>query len=121
MAVQGWAGHFDQLVVRIGSCFGGSDLRGRALIDRELYLPKSWREDEARRRAAHVPATVRFQTKPQLAQALIGRTLEAGLRPRWVRGDEVYGSDYKTRHFLEARGQPYVLAVTGQQRLGVDF
>jgi SRSO17 transposase len=42
---------------------------------------------------------------------------EGGLRPRWVLGDEVYGLDSKTRRFLESRGQPYVLAVSSQQRL----
>src|SRR3984957_938252 len=29
--------------------------RGHALIDRELYLPKSWTSDPARRRAAGIP------------------------------------------------------------------
>ena len=98
--------------------------RGRALIDRELYLPKSWCDDEGRLHEAHVPAEVVFQTKPRLAQRMIGRALDAsggGLRPRWVLGDEVYGSDGKTRRFLGSRGQPYVLAVSSQQRLWVQL
>jgi len=98
--------------------------RGRALIDRELYLPRSWCEDASRLRAAHVPPEASFATKPQLARRMLERTLDAsggGVRPRWVLGDEVYGSDYKTRRFLESRGQPYVLAVSAQQRLWVDF
>jgi SRSO17 transposase len=41
--------------------------RGRALIDRELYLPKSWTEDPGRYREAGVPADVQFATKPELA------------------------------------------------------
>jgi len=71
-----------------------------------------------------VPAEVTFATKPRLAQRMIGRALDAsggGLRPRWVLGDEVYGSDGKTRRFLESRGQPYVLAVSRQQRLWVQL
>lgn len=34
--------------------------RGRCLIDRELYPPKSWCEDAACRREAHVPEQVTF-------------------------------------------------------------
>ncbi len=93
---------------------------GRALIDRELYLPKSWCDDADRCRAADVPAGIRFATKPQLAQRMIERVLHSGMHPRWVLGDEVYGSDSKTRRFLESHGQPYVLAVSCQQRLWRD-
>jgi SRSO17 transposase len=37
--------------------------RGRALVDRELYLPKSWTEDRDRCRAAKVPDEREFRTK----------------------------------------------------------
>jgi SRSO17 transposase len=46
---------------------------GHALIDRELYLPESWISDPARCQAAGIPADAGFATKPQLAQAMIGR------------------------------------------------
>jgi SRSO17 transposase len=52
---------------------------GHALIDRALYLPKSWAEDKARRVAAHVPDAVRFATKPKLALSMIERALAAGV------------------------------------------
>src|SRR5207248_814802 len=42
--------------------------RGHGLIDRELYLPEEWCADPARRLAAHIPETVSFRTKPELAQ-----------------------------------------------------
>ena len=53
---------------------------GVALVDRDLYLPKSWTDDRARCRAAGVPEEVGFQTKPQLGQAMLERTLTAGCR-----------------------------------------
>ena len=56
-----------------------------------------------------------FQTKPQLALALVERALDAGVPAAWVVADEVYGSDSKFREPLEARGQAYVLAVRGNQ------
>ena len=43
--------------------------KGRALVDRELYLPRSWTGDEARLAAAEVPEDTAFRTKPQLLQA----------------------------------------------------
>jgi len=115
----GTAGRIENSQVGVFLALAGS--RGRALIDRELYLPKGWCDDRPRCREAHVPEEVRFATKPQLAQRMIGRAMERGLRPRWVLGDEVYGADGKFRRFLEAHGQPFVLAVSSQQRLWVDF
>ena len=118
----GTAGRIENCQIGVFLAMVGS--RGRALIDREVYLPKSWCEDADRMREAGVPADVGFATKPKLAQRMIERALDlsgGGLRPRWVLGDEVYGSDSKTRRFLEDRGQPYVLAVSSQQRLWVEL
>lgn len=115
----GTAGRIENSQVGVFLALCGS--RGRALIDRELYLPASWCNDLPRRREAGVPDDVVFATKPQLACGMIKRALEGGLRPRWVLGDEVYGSDSKTRGFLESHGQPYVMAVSSQQRLWQQF
>jgi SRSO17 transposase len=90
---------------------------GHALIDRRLYLPKAWAEDAARRERAHVPADVDFATKPAMAREMIARILDTGLPCAFVLADAVYGSDYQLRHMLEARGQPYVLAVRSNHRL----
>ena len=92
---------------------------GHALIDRQLYLPQDWAEDEERRGRAGVPDEVAFATKPALARAMIARALEAGLPCAWVLGDAVYGSDHGLRRLLEERSQPYVLAVRSNQALRV--
>jgi SRSO17 transposase len=47
--------------------------RGHALIDRELYLPRSWTEDRDRCRAAGIPDETGFATKPRLAQVMLSR------------------------------------------------
>jgi SRSO17 transposase len=85
--------------------------RGHTLIDRELYLPEHWLNNSERCREAGIGQEVVFRTKPQLAQRMLGRALEAGLKPAWVVGDEVYGRDGKLRQFLEQRSLRYVLAV----------
>lgn len=86
--------------------------RGHTLLDRELYLPKSWTDDQERCREAHVPAGVTFATKPELAWRMLERTLDSGLPVAWVTGDTVYGSAQSLRVALEKRQQAYALAVT---------
>jgi SRSO17 transposase len=49
------------------------------LIDRDLYLPKSWTADPQRCRVASVPDDVEFATKPVLAQRMLARALNAGV------------------------------------------
>jgi SRSO17 transposase len=91
--------------------------RGRGLVDRELYLPTEWAADAARRAEAHVPERVGFHTKPQLAQAMLERAVEAGVPAGWVTADEVYGGDARLRSWLEQRDLAYVLAVKATQPL----
>jgi len=90
------------------------------LVDRELYLPKSWTQDPERCRAAHVPEEVVFATKPELAARMLWRTLDAGLTAVWVTADTVYGSHRPLREGLEQRCQAYALAVTCQEQVQVQ-
>jgi SRSO17 transposase len=52
---------------------------------------------------------------------MVEQALEAGARPAWVVADAVYGADHKLRFFLEERDQPYVVAVSSQQSVWLDF
>src|SRR5438067_5945292 len=91
-----------------------------SLVDRELYLPKSWTQDPQRCRAANVPEEVIFATKPELAARMLWRTLDAGLTAVWVTADTVYGSHRPLREGLEARKQAYALAVSCQEQVQVQ-
>jgi SRSO17 transposase len=102
---------------QVGVFLAYASRRGRALVDRELYLPTQWAADAARRVEAHVPDRVGFATKPQLAQAMLERAVEAGVPARWVTADEVYGGDARLRAFLEQQDLAYVLAVKATQPL----
>ena len=82
--------------------------RGHALIDRALYLPRSWAEDPDRCNGAGIPQDDRaFATKPTLARALIDRAVAAEIPASWVAGDEVYGRALAPRYhravFLQNR------------------
>jgi SRSO17 transposase len=91
--------------------------RGRALIDRRLYLPKNtWLADPGRCRMAGVPEHTAFATKPALAAQMIASALRAGIEAAWVSGDEVYGQDPQLRALLEETQMGYVLAVAGNRR-----
>ena len=90
---------------------------GHALIDRELYVPKSWIADPARCAAAGIPGGTVFATKPKLAQVMLARALDAGTPAGWVAGDEVYGTDPGLCADLEARQIGYVLAVAATHRV----
>jgi SRSO17 transposase len=94
--------------------------RGRALVDRELYLPKSWTEDRERCREAGVPGDVPFATKPELARLMLGRALDAGVPAAWVTADEAYGKDGKFRDWLEQRRIGHVVAVAANQAVRGD-
>jgi SRSO17 transposase len=90
---------------------------GHAMVDRELYLPRSWTDDPARCRAVGVPDEVGFATKPKLATAMICRALDAEVPAAWVTGDEVYGANPALRAELETRRVGYVLAVARDHRV----
>jgi SRSO17 transposase len=87
---------------------------GHALIDRALYLPKTWTDDPARLAAAHVPPGITFTTKPRLALAMIERAIAAGVPFAWVAADSVYGvGEIETA--LRQAGKGYVLGVNGSR------
>ena len=101
---------------QVGVFLGYASPKGRAGIDRALYLPREWADDRDRCEEAGVPKSVAFHTKPRLALGMIERALDAGVPARWVVGDSVYGSDGKLRRALEERGQAYALAVKSTEQ-----
>jgi SRSO17 transposase len=113
----GVARQYSGTLGKVGNCqvgvfLGYAGERGQALVDGRLYLPERWTDDRARCRAAGIPDEVGFQTKPELALAMLRAARERGqLQARWVTGDEVYGGNPAFRDALEADGYWYVLEV----------
>ncbi len=106
---------------QIGVFLGYASPLGRALLDRELYLPKEWTDDRDRCQRAGIPSERHFATKPQLARHMLARAFASGVPARWVTGDSVYGDDRRLRMWLEARPQAYVLAVSGKEYVWLDW
>lgn len=97
---------------QVGVFLSYASEKGAALVDRALYVPKEWIEDRDRCRAAGIPDTVEFLTKPEMARKMIRRVLDAGLPVGWVAGDEVYGVDSELRKLLQGRKVSYVLGIS---------
>lgn len=96
---------------QVGVFLGYATNKGRALLDRALYLPKEWAADADRREEAGVPEEVEFATKILLGRRMVERAVAAGVPARWVAADAVYGSDYHFRLTAEGLGLGYVAGV----------
>jgi SRSO17 transposase len=109
----GTAGRTENCQIGVFAAYASA--RGRALVDRELYLPKSWTEDRERCRTARVPDEREFATKGELARHMVLRALASPLPIAWVTADSAYGQDNRFRRLLEQSGVGYVLAVPKSQ------
>jgi SRSO17 transposase len=78
-----------------------------------LYLPEAWAKDRARRRAAGVPAKVKFQPKWRIALEELDRLLGEELPRAPVVADAGYGVATEFREAITARRLSYVMGVTG--------
>src|SRR5205814_9615747 len=102
---------------QVGVFLSYASARGRALIDRRVYLPKSWTGDRPRCAAAGVPADVEFATKPELALDMVAGAVAAGMPAAWVASDELYGDNGAFRAGVAGLGLGYVLAVSCDHRI----
>jgi SRSO17 transposase len=105
----GTAGRIENCQIGVFLAYATPD--GRAFLDRALYLPQGWADDEGRRTEAGVPVEATFRTKPQPAKAMLERALAAGAAAAGVTGDAIYGGDRRLRLWLEEHDAPHVLAV----------
>jgi SRSO17 transposase len=109
---------YNPVTRRMDTCqigvFAGYAADGDALlIDRELYLPRSWADDPARRLQAKVPAGRTYAGKPALAIAMVQRARDAGTPFKYVTCDGAFGAEPLLRQWLERAGLPYVVRVPG--------
>jgi len=98
-----------------GVFLGYASRKGYTLLDRRLYLPQEWVEDETyaeRRRRCGVPADMPFKTKPTLGWEMIQAVHRAHtLRARWVTCDEAFGRATTLLDHLDGLGLWYFAEV----------
>jgi SRSO17 transposase len=102
---------------QLGVFLSYASAAGRALIDRRVYLPRSWTDDPQRCTAAGVPPDVGFKTKPHLALDMITEAVAARTPAAWVASDEAYGNDGGFRAGVARLGLGYVVAVSCDHRI----
>src|ERR1700741_5119066 len=81
---------------------------GSLPIAYQLYLPRAWTDDKSRRAEAHVPRSIRFKTKPQIALEQIRAAVKANVAPGIVLMDASYGTNSALRRAIMGLGLSYV-------------
>jgi SRSO17 transposase len=83
----------------------------QALLDADLYLPKSWASDRIRCRAAGIPDDLKHRPKWRLAVDQWLRATGNGVSFDWLVFDEGYGAAVPLLRFLNLVGQRFVAEV----------
>lgn len=92
---------------QVGVFLAYAAARGHAPLDHRLYLPQSWAADRARRKQCHVPRSVKYQPKWEIALDLLKRNRD--VPHAWVAADDEFGRVAAFRQALRERGEAYVL------------
>jgi SRSO17 transposase len=85
--------------------------RFHALLDADLYLPRSWDRDRPRCRAAGIPDAVRYRAKWRIALDQLIRLDGNGVRFDWLVFDEGYGASVPLLKVLNLVRQHFVAEV----------
>ena len=112
-----WLGRLGKVEnCQVGIYMGYVTRCGHALAATRLYLPKEWANDRKRRKKCSIPKEVRFQTRHELALAMLQ---EYGLLlpHRWVTGDDEMGRSTAFRQQLRALSENYLLAVPSNTKI----
>lgn len=114
----GTAGRIEN--AQVGVFLAYASRHGHALIDRRVYLPKSWTGDPQRCEQAGVPDDIAFATRSELADDMITAAVAALVPVRWVAADEAYGNNTSLRARLRELRLGYVLAVSCDHLVPID-
>jgi SRSO17 transposase len=82
-------------------------------IGYQLYLPREWAEDAARRKKAEVPASVSFATKSTIALEQLRTARAARVPVGVVLADAGYGNDTDFRRGITELGLTYAVGIQG--------
>ena len=93
-----------------------SSIKGHTFMDRRLFLPEEWADDQDRRTEAGVPAGVIFRTKPELASEMVANAVSEHVPFRWVGGDSLYGNSPSFVQGVRELGKWYVVDISSEAR-----
>ncbi len=85
--------------------------RAHLPIDAQPYLPQKWLDSEALRKQAHIPPSVTFSSKPDLALAMLARAKESGIASAVVLADAGYGDSGSFRDGVRRLGLHFAVGI----------
>jgi len=80
-------------------------------IDFQLYLPRTWTDDEKLRKQAHIPKKTVFRTKHELALEMLKRAVKQRLPRGIVLADAAYGTSVAFRDGIRKLHLNYAVGV----------
>jgi SRSO17 transposase len=89
---------------QVGVFAGYASRHGYALVDKRLFLPEVWFTEAyaARRTTCNVPRELTFQSKPQLAAAMLHALRQESLLPcKYIVADCLYGTSPDFLHAMD--------------------
>jgi len=89
------------------------------LADMRLYLPEVWANDPQKRKEAHIPDSVQFQTKSELALQMMQQALADGVDKGTVLADSGYGHLPSFRSGVRQMGLDYTVGIHGPTLVAV--
>jgi len=112
-----WIGRLGKVEnCQVGIYMGYVTHDDHVLVATRLYLPKEWAKDRKRRKRCGIPKEVRFQTRHELALAMLDD--HGPLLPhRWIVGDDEMGRPAAFRQQLRSFSEQYLLAIPSNTRI----
>jgi SRSO17 transposase len=107
---------------QVGVYLGYTDGRECILIDKSLYLPKKWTEDNERCEEAGIPKEKReFKTKGDLALEMYFEAKKRGVPGEYISMDGFYGQQPEILNKLEESEEIYFADIPGDTRVYVEL
>ncbi len=105
----GARGKIENSVMFVGLAYATENFH--ALVELDLYLPKVWEEDRARRLEAGIPEEVVFRSKQDMSLQQLRAAISGGISFRWATADEFYGRSSAWRQGIAELGLWYVVEI----------
>jgi SRSO17 transposase len=108
---------------QVGVYLGYASGQGYTLLDGRVFVPEAWFDDAHadQRAACGLPDDLTFQTKPQLALALLQHAVRRDSLPfRWVAVDALYGDTPAFLDGVAALGKWYCAEVACATRVWLE-
>jgi SRSO17 transposase len=119
-----WCGSVGKVAnAQVGVYLGYASRKGHSFLDARLFLPEAWFAEahQALRQACGVPEALSFQTKPEIALALLEKALPRGELPcQWVTADALYGDSPLFRDGIAALDKWYFVEVRCTTRIWLE-